>query len=124
MKIKDTIIEDTFAEGFSVRFARLIVTAATKRWVDHAVSAFSGYGTSVIQCDAEVGCERLLDPADTFDGRPGAAMLAFAFTSDALAKAVAKRSGQCLMTCATTAVFDGYPEHKYIEQQQRLLRQQ
>lgn len=106
-----------------MRFTRMIVTAATARWVDAAVGAFTGYGTSVIQCDAEVGLERLLDPSETFDGRPGASMLAFGFSSDALAKAIGKRSGQCLMTCATTAVFDGYPRQQYIEDQQRLLQQ-
>ena len=106
-----------------MRFTRMIVTAATARWVDAAVSAFTGYGTSVIQCDAEVGLERLLDPSETFDGRPGASMLAFGFSSDALAEAIGKRSGQCLMTCATTAVFDGYPRQQYIEDQQRLLQQ-
>ncbi len=107
-----------------MRFTRMIVTAATARWVDAAVSAFTGYGTSVIQCDAEVGLERLLDPSETFDGRPGAAMLAFGFSTEVLAKAIAKRSGQCLMTCATTAVFDGYPQQQFIEDQQRLLAQQ
>ena len=106
-----------------MRFTRMIVTAATARWVDAAVGAFTGYGTSVIQCDAEVGLERLLDPSETFDGRPGASMLAFGFSSDALAEAIGKRSGQCLMTCATTAVFDGYPRQQYIEDQQRLLQQ-
>ena len=99
----------------------MIVTAATARWVDAAVSAFTGYGTSVIQCDAEVGLETLLDASETFDNRPGASMLAFGFSSDALAEAIGKRSGQCLMTCATTAVFDGYPREQYIEDQQRLL---
>ena len=41
------------------------------------------------------------------DGRPGASILAFAFTTDSLAEAVANRTGQCLLTCPTTAVFDG-----------------
>ena len=106
-----------------MRFTRMIVTAATARWVDAAVSAFTGYGTSVIQCDAEVGLERLLDPSETFDGRPGASMLAFGFSSAALAEAIGKRSGQCLMTCATTAVFDGYPNQLYMDDQQRMLEQ-
>ena len=105
-----------------MRFTRLIVTAATARWVDAAMREFTGYGSSVIQCDAEAGLERLLDSSETFDGRPGAAMLAFGFSFDALSEAVGKRSGQCLMTCATTAVFDGYPPEQYLEDQERLLR--
>lgn len=108
MKIENTIIEDTFAEGFTMRFARLIVTAVSPRWVDVAVNEFSGYGTSVIQCDAEVGRECRISPDQTFDGRHGAAVLAFGFSSQALGKAIAKRAGQCIMTSATSSVFDGY----------------
>ena len=50
-----------------------------------------------------------LDTAATPDGRPGTAILAFGFSSDALAKAVPNRIGQCVMTCPTTAVYNGLP---------------
>ena len=96
-----------------MRYARLIVTAASKRWLDAAAREFSGYGCSVIQCDAEVGLEGYLRPEQTFDGREGASLLAFGFSTDKLAEAVAKRAGQCLMTCATSAVFDGYTTVTY-----------
>lgn len=36
-------------------------------------------------------------------------MLAFGFAADGVAKAVANRAAQCLLTCPTTAVFDGLP---------------
>ncbi len=107
MKLGDTFIEDTYAEAFSMRFARVIVTAHDDYWVETAVREFSGYGTSIIGCDAEVGCERTLSPDETPDGRPGRAVLLFGMSTESLGKAVAKRTGQCLMTCATTAVFDG-----------------
>ncbi|MEM7454886.1 MAG: formylmethanofuran--tetrahydromethanopterin N-formyltransferase [Planctomycetota bacterium] len=107
MKIGPTIIEDTFAEAFSMRYTRLIVTAHDEFWLDAAVREFSGYGTSVIACDAEVGLEKQLDSDSTFDGRPGASIMAFGFSADALGRAVIQRTGQCLMTCATTAVFNG-----------------
>lgn len=109
MKIKDTLIEDTFAEAFTMRYTRLIVTAVSPRWVDAAVTSFCGYGSSIIACDAEAGLEISLGDHQTFDGRAGAAILAFGFSANALSKAVANRAGQCLMTCATTAVFDGLP---------------
>ena len=64
----------------------------------------------MIQCDAEVGLEGYLEAEQTFDGRKGASVLAFGFSTDKLAEAVARRAGQCLMTCATSAVFDGYTE--------------
>ena len=100
-----------------MRYVRLIVTAASQRWLEAAVREFSGYGCSVIQCDAEVGLEGYLGPEQTFDGREGAAVLAFGFSTDKLAGAVAKRAGQCLMTCATSAVFDGYTEAAHAAQQ-------
>ncbi|MDG2186618.1 MAG: formylmethanofuran--tetrahydromethanopterin N-formyltransferase [Mariniblastus sp.] len=104
-----TEIEDTFAEAFSMRYARLIVTAIDAYWLDAAVREFCGFGSSVIQCDAEVGVERHLEPTDTFDGRVGAALLVFGFDDSKLTKSIQKRTGQCLMTCPTTAVFDGLP---------------
>src|SRR5262249_13120739 len=39
--------------------------------------------------------------------RPGAAILVFSFSPEALAAAVPNRAGQCLMTCPTTAIYDG-----------------
>ena len=117
LKIDQTVIEDTYAEGFGMRYVRLIVTAASRRWLDAAVREFSGYGSSVIQCDAEVGLEGYLGPEITFDGREGASVLAFGFSKDKLAEAVAKRAGQCLMTCATSAVFDGIIEATHSNEQ-------
>ena len=110
MNIGTTFIEDTFAEAFGMRYCRLIVTALDDYWLDTALREFTGYSASVIACDAETGVERLLSGDETPDGRPGAAVLAFGFSVDALAKAVANRTGQCLMTCPTTAVFDGLPQ--------------
>ncbi len=109
MLIGSTRIADTFAEAFRLRFARLIVTAHDGHWLDAAVRSACGYGTSVIGCDAEIGLERPLSPAETPDGRPGAAILAFAFSAEAVGRAVANRTAQCLLTCPTTAVFDGLP---------------
>ena len=36
-------------------------------------------------------------------------MLVFGFSTDALTKSVPNRVGQCVMTCPTTAVYDGLP---------------
>jgi len=110
MQIGTTTIADTFAEAFRLRYARLVVTAHDDHWLDAAIRAACGYGTSVIGCDAEVGLERMLPAAETPDGRPGAAVLAFAFAADGVAAAAGNRLGQCLLTCPTTAVFDGLPE--------------
>ncbi len=109
MLIATTHIADTFAEAFRLRYARLIVTAHDDHWLTAAVQATTGYGTSVLGCDAEAGMERSLAPANTPDGRPGAAIMFFGFSSEGVAKAVGNRVAQCLLTCPTTAVFDGLP---------------
>ena len=109
MQLGSTQILDTFAEAFRMRFVRLIITAVDDYWLDAALREVTGYSSSVIGCDAEVGVEQMLSAGETPDGRPGAAVLAFGFSSEALAKAVPNRVGQCLMTCPTTAVYDGLP---------------
>lgn len=102
-------VEDTYAEAFEMKYTRLIVTAFNRRWLQIAANEFCGYGTSVIDCDAEAGIERWVDESETPDMREGVALLVFGFSTDALTKAVARRAGQCLMTCPTTAVFNGVP---------------
>ncbi len=100
-------IEDTFAEAFPMTAARVVVTAATPAWARTAGQAATGYAASVIGCDAEAGLERELTPDETPDGRPGVALLFFGFSRDALQKAVVNRVAQCVLTCATTACFNG-----------------
>src|SRR4051794_36970975 len=92
-----------------MRYVRLLVTAADEYWLDAALRELTGYSSSVIACDAEAGLESLVPVSETPDGRPGAAVLLFGFSTDALTKSVPNRVGQCVMTCPTTAVFDGLP---------------
>ncbi len=107
MQINGTHIEDTFAEAFRMRYVRLVVTAIDSHWLDAAAREFTGYSTSIISCDSETGIERWLSEGETPDGRPGVALMVFGFSADALAGVVPNRVGQCLMTCPTTAVYDG-----------------
>jgi formylmethanofuran--tetrahydromethanopterin N-formyltransferase len=109
VQLNGTFIEDTFAEAFGMRYVRLIITAADDYWLDAALRELTGYSSSVIACDAETGVERRLSAAETPDGRPGAEVLLFGFSTDALTKSVPNRVGQCVMTCPTTAVYDGMP---------------
>ncbi len=110
MQIRGTEIQDTFAEAFRMWFARLVITAEDDHWLQAGLQEATGYATSVIACDAEAGVELLLDQTQTPDGRPGAAALFFGFSKEQVAAAVSNRTGQCLMTCPTLAVFDGLPE--------------
>ncbi len=102
-------VVDTFAEAFPMTAARAIVTADSAHWAEVGARTMAGYATSVIGCDAEAAIERTLGPDETPDGRPGVAVLLFAFSRDALEKAVSNRVGQCVMTCPTTACYNGLP---------------
>jgi formylmethanofuran--tetrahydromethanopterin N-formyltransferase len=107
--INDVPIEDTFAEAFPMTAARLLVTAETPAWAQTAGRVTTGYASSVIGCDAEAGIERTLSADETPDGRPGVSLLLFAFSRDALQKALVNRVGQCVLTCPTTACYNGLP---------------
>jgi formylmethanofuran--tetrahydromethanopterin N-formyltransferase len=109
LTINDVPLDDTFAEAFPMTAARLVVTAATPDWARTAGRTATGYAASVIGCDAEAGIERELSGEDTPDGRPGVSLLLFAFSRDALQKAVINRVGQCVLTCPTTACYNGLP---------------
>ncbi|MBY0528321.1 MAG: formylmethanofuran--tetrahydromethanopterin N-formyltransferase [Gemmataceae bacterium] len=109
LAINNVAIEDTFAEAFPMTAARLIVTAETPGWADTAGRVATGYAASVIGCDAEASIERVLTPDETPDSRPGVSLLFFAFSRDALQKAVINRVGQCVLTCPTTACYNGLP---------------
>ena len=112
LTINDIPIEDTFAEAFGMTACRLVVTAATAAWARTAGQTTTGYAASVIGCDAEASIERDLPPAETPDGRPGVSLILFAFNRDALLKAVVNRVGQCVLTCPTTACYNGLPVEK------------
>lgn len=107
LRLGEVTIVDTFAEAFPMTAARVIVTAETIDWARVAGTVMTGYATSVIACDAEAGIERELTPDATPDGRPGISVLLFAFNREGLEKALVKRVGQCVMTCPTTACYDG-----------------
>lgn len=107
MQLRGVDVVDTFAEAFGMSGTRLIVTAVSERWAIVAANEFCGNATSVIGCDVEASIERILPPEATPDGRPGATILAFAFSRDALSQAVSNRIGQTILTCPTTACFNG-----------------
>src|SRR5262245_56841095 len=110
MKIRGVLIEDTFAEAFTMRAARLVITGAKPRWAMAAALKLTGFATSVIGCKCEAGIERELLPAETPDGRPGVSVLFMTMSKDDMPKGLIERIGQTLLTCPTTACFDGLPE--------------
>jgi formylmethanofuran--tetrahydromethanopterin N-formyltransferase len=110
MKIRGVFIEDTFAEAFTMRVARIVITARSERWVRAAASKLTGFATSVIGCKVEAGVERELRASETPDGRPGTSVLLMTMGKDDLAKRLIERIGQTVLTCPTTACYDGLPD--------------
>ncbi len=110
MKIRGVFIEDTFAEAFTMRVARIIVTARSPRWAREAALKLTGFATSVIGCKVEAGIEREVPPAETPDGRPGISILLMTMGKDDLGKRLIERIGQTVLTCPTTACYDGLPQ--------------
>jgi formylmethanofuran--tetrahydromethanopterin N-formyltransferase len=107
LRLNNVEIVDTFAEAFPIKATRLVITAINERWAMTAASVLCGNATSVIACDVEAAIERVIPAAETPDGRPGVAVLVFAFTLDGLAKSVQGRVGQCILTSPTTACYNG-----------------
>jgi formylmethanofuran--tetrahydromethanopterin N-formyltransferase len=103
-------IVDTFAEAFDMRASRVIITAASDAWARTAAVSMTGFATSVIGCKVEAGIEAMLSASDTPDGRPGASVLVFAFNAEGLGTRLVERVGQTVLTCPTTACFDGLPD--------------
>jgi formylmethanofuran--tetrahydromethanopterin N-formyltransferase len=110
VKVNGIPVRDTYAEAFTMSATRLIITAASPRWAHVAATSLTGFATSVIGCKVEAAVEAELEPEATPDGRPGVAVLMFAFNAEELGKRVVERVGQTVLTCATTACFDGLPE--------------
>ena len=110
MNIRGTFIEETFAEAFTMRVARVVITARSLRWAREAALKLTGFATSVIGCKVEAGVERELPEHETPDGRPGLSVLMMTMGKDDLPKRLIERIGQTVLTCPTTACYDGLPE--------------
>jgi formylmethanofuran--tetrahydromethanopterin N-formyltransferase len=110
MRVHDAEIVDTFAEAFGMWGSRIVVTASSPHWATNAARSLTGFATSVIGCKCEAGIERELSESETPDGRPGIAVLLFAPNRDGLADRLRERIGQTVLTCPTTACFNGLSE--------------
>jgi formylmethanofuran--tetrahydromethanopterin N-formyltransferase len=106
MDINGVEIQDTFAEAFGIKTSRLLITAATKKLAKIAATEATGYGTSVIGCPAEAGIDCYVPPSETPDGRPGYIIMICNMSKVKLDVELLERIGMCILTAATTAVFD------------------
>jgi len=110
-----SLVEDTYAEAFRSLYVEFLITARDRKWLDHAINAATGYGSSTIMCDCEAGLDRYVGPGgdesfQTPDGRPGAICQLhvprfWKHRVEALEKALLARVCQNVLTCPTTACF-------------------
>jgi len=106
-------IEDTFAEAFPMVAARILITAQNEKWAMNAARAATGFASSIIMSPAEAGIEGPLVSAEKSpDGRPGVLIQIYHRTRTELKMQMISRIGQCVLTCPTTAAFDGMPDAK------------
>jgi formylmethanofuran--tetrahydromethanopterin N-formyltransferase len=116
-------IDDTYAEAFRSIYVEFLITARDRRWVEHAVNAATGNGSSTILCDCEAGLDRYVGPGGdesfaTPDGRSGAIVQLHMprFRKDrvrALEKAALVRVSQNVLTCPTAACFNLIDSESY-----------
>ncbi len=107
MFIESTEIIDTFAEAFAMWGTRVIITGENEKWAMAAARSMTGFATSVIGCKCEAGIERAMPADETPDGRPGVSVLLFAGSPKGVGNRLVERIGQCVMTCPTTACYNG-----------------
>jgi formylmethanofuran--tetrahydromethanopterin N-formyltransferase len=110
-----SLVEDTYAEAFRSLYVEFMITARDRRWLDHAINAATGHGSSTILCDCEAGLDRYVGPGGdescvTPDGRPGAICQLhvprfWKHRNAALEKALLARVSQNVLTCPTTRCF-------------------
>ncbi|MEY3457417.1 MAG: Formyltransferase/hydrolase complex subunit [Planctomycetota bacterium] len=109
------LVEDTYAEAFRSLYTEFLITARDRRWLDHAIQAATGHGSSTIFCDCEAGLDRYVGPGgdetyETPDGRPGAICQLhvprfWKHREQALEKSLLHRVSQNVLTCPTARCF-------------------
>ena len=114
MHINGTEIVETFAEAFAMWGTRVLITAETADWARAAAQSMTGFATSIIGCKCEAGIEAELPAPETPDGRPGVSVLLFSTSAEGLGKRLVERVGQCVMTCPTTACYNGLPAEETV----------
>jgi formylmethanofuran--tetrahydromethanopterin N-formyltransferase len=107
-------IVDTFAEMFPLWAGRVLITAENEKWALTAANVAIGFATSVIMAPAEAAIERNVPATETPDNRPGVLIQIYNRDRFTLKHQLMERIGQCVMTCPTTAAFNGLTTSKRV----------
>jgi len=112
LRLNDVEIEDTYAELFNMWAGRILITAENEKWSRIAAEVATGFASSIIGSPAEAGIEGDVSSDETPDGRVGKLIQIYHHSRSELKRQMISRIGQCVMTCPTTAAFDGLPKAK------------
>ncbi|MHA1821622.1 MAG: formylmethanofuran--tetrahydromethanopterin N-formyltransferase [Promethearchaeota archaeon] len=110
MELNGVEIDDTFAEGFSLYASRILITAENIEYAEWAARAATGFAQSTIHCPCEAGIDQRLGADETPDGRPGVSVMFCVVKKNTMDQVLLDRIGQCILTAATTSVFDWFPD--------------
>jgi len=109
MKINGVVIEDTFAEVFSMNIARILITATTRRWALESALETKGLGRSATIPPSEASIERAANVTETPDNRPGYILQIGDRKRKELDYWLVARIRKGVVPITTTAVFDALP---------------
>lgn len=106
MLLNGVPVDDTYAEGFHMSGTRFLITADTMDWALEAGRKATGFATSIIACGCEADIESAFESGP--DGRPGVSIILMGMNHQLVAEQTLTRVGQCVMTCPTTACYNGW----------------
>jgi len=109
MKINEVEVEDTFAEVFSMNMARILITAATRRWALESALEAKGLGRSATLPPSEASIERPANETEAPDKRPGYVLQVGDRKRKELEHWLVTRIRKGVFPIPTTAVFDALP---------------
>jgi len=109
MKISEVVIEDTFAEVFSMYTARILITAATRRWALESALETKGLGRSATLPPSEASIERVASETEAPDKRAGYILQVGDRKRKELEYWLVTRVRKGVFPIPTTAVFDALP---------------
>jgi len=109
MKINEVEVEDTFAEVFSMNMARILITAATRRWALESALEAKGLGRSATLPPSEASIERPANETEAPDKRPGYILQVGDRKRKELDHWLVTRIRKGAFPIPTTAVFDALP---------------